>query len=852
MRLNYNIFRTLALVAALLLALLAGQSAWAMQLFVKTLDGKTITLEVEQTDSIEAIKAKIYEKECYLPEVQRLLLAGRQLDEGKTLSDYNIQAGSTIHLVIRTSEDSPTYGVTTWDNLKHILETGGYIRLDANVTDPDGTGASYLEVPAGVSVILDLNGHKIDRGLTESRQGGYVIKLNGKSNSHASLIIRDSQVGGQITGGFDGTNSGGSSAGGINVQYGDLTLEGGSICGNKCTFGGGGGVRLAGGTFTMTGGSITDNVVNTIKGAPSAGGAIYGYLGDIYLRGGSITDNTTYGSSDDHTCGGIAHDWSSVNAAQLHLSGTFTLSGNQKISYDTSAGEWSNVAASDYLHGNREYIILDGPISPKAPIAIDLYSGYNTQLTKNWTTHMGTTSPDVCFSAQSSGIILPVLDGDVHIGTPEAIYWHADANHDGSSEEKAYIISSTKGLDLLAKHVNGTDGYTEDGFNGKYFRLGADIAYDPLALDANEENYSTIGAGNKNFYGVFDGNGHTVSGIRIHKTGQTEDDCQGLFGFFYGIVKNVTVSNAVILGYRYVGAVTGSNHGTVENCHATSSVSVIANENWVGGIVGDNAHDGFVRGCTSAATVRGKYQVGGIAGHNYNYGHIENCLAIGVSLTATDNSESKGGAIVGDNSEYNGNYYAILSNNYYSGCTVTNGNGPAQTTGVGCGSKGGEDPTPTDITSMTIKGVTYTDCAVPVPSAPSLTLAQGTWDGVTAWWGTFYHSALRYTLPEGAAAFTMDADHHLYRLGDDGRTIPAGTAVVIISDKQNITLTHDGGISPVADHAPGDGNILRGGGPATVYGTIYVLGVVNEVLGFYKYDKIEGGDVPANKAYYVQ
>ena len=185
---------------------------------------------------------------------------------------------------------------------------------------------------------------------------------------------------------------------------------------------------------------------------------------------------------------------------------------------------------------------------------------------------------------------------------------------------------------------------------------------------------------------------------------------------------------------------------------------------------------------------------------------------------------------------------------------MTNGNGPAQTTGVGCGNKGAEDPTPTDITSMTIKGVTYTDCAVPVPSAPSLTLAQGTWDGVTAWWGTFYHRTLRYTLPEGAAAFTMDADHHLYRLGTDGRTIPAGTAVVIISDKQNITLTLDSGISPISDHAP-NGNILRGG-PATLTDgkvdgkTPYVLGLVGEpaVLGFYRFD---GDAIPANKAYYL-
>jgi len=233
--------------------------------------------------------------------------------------------------------------------------------------------------------------------------------------------------------------------------------------------------------------------------------------------------------------------------------------------------------------------------------------------------------------------------------------WNGTVNtawYDASKTE--FIITTAEQLAGLAQLVNsGTS------MEGKTIKLGDDIVLNNTTgwenwatSNAGLEQWNTIGNYYQSFQGIFDGDGHVISGVYIN----SGSDCQGLFGSNSGTIKNLGVVASYIKGGYYVGGLVGWNvdgSATISNSYATGNVSGASG---VGGLAGGNIQSAKIINSYATGNVSGENDVGGLVGWNVDGGAtINNSFATG-NVSGT-------GSSVGGLAGFNGS--GIITNSYY-------------------------------------------------------------------------------------------------------------------------------------------------------------------------------------------
>ena len=416
-------------------------------------------------------------------------------------------------------------------------------------------------------------------------------------------------------------------------------------------------------------------------------------------------------------------------------------------------------------------------------------------------------------------------------------------------EDGSYEIATRQNLGMLSKFVNNGNNCQD-----LTFRQTADITYIYTTGwndGTPEKNFTPIGGYGYSFRGTFDGQGYTISGIRVFQgTGDASSNL-GLFGYLGdgGTVKNVILSDAHIEGGQNVGGLVGYSTGTVTDSylyHVSLEYDNASRFLVVGNQCGSITRTHY-RDCCIRISYLEEYSGSHFTVTLSRIESKSSVFSLFTDANVTRPTRTGGTAINASLTTYDDGVTLNGTQYYNAGSSITLGHGtaPAGYTLL------------YSINGSLIWGNTFT-----MPGEDVLvktTLRSNTLNlaatparifGEDKYLTTFYNGAMDFQLPEGARAFTASINFNnvvLHLVGEDGSVIPHGTAVIIVADAADVTLTKLESTNVTA-YA---GNELKGSDTAVAVSglseTPYVLNISGGVLGFYKFT---GSSIPAGKAYY--
>ena len=508
-------------------------------------------------------------------------IVGSVLTEGGNVSitiNGTLEEKETINYV-DTAEDLQEIINNIEDGGSANIELGGDVNLDdllsAGLLSATRAEKQYgLMIPAGKSVVLDLNGKRIYQA-KECTDSYSMILNNGNLTITGNGTIE-----------FTNTATGGSSS------WGTYTIEN----------------RGDAAVLTIDNATILHNGCENGEVEHDTNIAIQNYQGKVVVNEGTIS-SPQFRSLRDFTAGGEIIINGGTFLGQVWMQGL----GNGSSSLTINGGNFSPVAGYD---GSSVYITNSGNV-----VNVAVNGGmFNTKIGCYDATKEGAkgciTGGTFTTAAKEGTNTALLANGYVFVEGENGTYTVENVGHYTDADGNEHITTAA-GLLWFAGEVNKYSNY-ERPFENVTIYLENDIDLDGIEwTPIGDYRFSA-----NRFCGTFDGQHHTISNFQITKKTDKNDSNKSSYGFFgnlEGTVKNVKVSNANVNSYAYTAALVGRfNNGLIENCHVVDCA--VSNTYWQGGIlIGQTNAEGevaaIVRNCSvSNSSITSKSAIGAISG----------------------------------------------------------------------------------------------------------------------------------------------------------------------------------------------------------------------------------------------